>query len=54
MGTINVDNIKDAAGGKAVNVGDNSIIIDSAGAVTINEDSADVDFRVEGNGDAIC
>ena len=50
MGTIFVDNIKDNVGGKEVNIGDNSIIIDSAGAVTINEDSADVDFLVEGNG----
>ena len=50
MGTIFVDNIKDNGGGKEVNIGDGSLNIDSTGSITINEDSADVDFRVESNG----
>ena len=52
MGTIFVDNIKNNVGGKKLNIGDNSINVDDAGAVTINEGSVDADFRVESNGNA--
>ncbi len=52
MGTIFVDNIKNNVGGKKLNIGDNSVNVDDAGAVTINEGSVDADFRVESNGNA--
>ena len=43
MGTINVDNIKDAAGGKAVNVGDGSLSIDGAGNISVDTNTLFMD-----------
>ena len=51
MGTIFVDNIKDIAGGKEINIGDGSLNVDSTGKVGVGTTSPDGALHVKGSSD---